>query len=191
MQRDAVIVKKFYRDLTDDENRYLGEILMTMRDADVEIPSHVLKRMIDRNILPRGYIQFDEGDEVVNRAALAGFPGHQDAVLTFDKGVIYEISNEGLGRGSNPFRIVLAHEFSDGSTYFVKIAPSWDPEEVRLLDVWKRKGKVPIYPPKHSVHLFVTDWDVVESLEEFFYAFKEQEVPAENQVEQVPYADVS
>lgn len=167
--RDSMLVKKFYRDFSDDDNKYLDDLLNSMRDSAIEVPSHVISRMITRKIIEEDFVEFDGDLNILNVSSLSALPGYQDTTLTFDRGIIYEISNEGIGRTTNPFRLVVAREHVDGNTYFVKVAPSWEPEVVKILDVWRRKGKIPIYPPQHSVNQFTSDWDVAESLEEFFY----------------------
>jgi hypothetical protein len=171
--QNGPVVKKFYRDLNDEENAYIQRLLAGMRTAPIVFPSHVIQRMISRGIIERSLIQFDDEGEILNYRTLNAIPGYQNALKAFDDGHIYEISNEGLGKTKNPFRIVLSKELGDGFTYFVKITPLSDKEiedhEVRILDVWRKIGKTPIYPPKHSIDQFTVDWDIMETFDAFFY----------------------
>lgn len=166
---DDLIMKKFYRDLSDEENDFLVEIVDKMRSNPIDVPPHVVARMIERELLPSN-LSIIDGDDV-NMHILTALPQYQEMVLALDDGRIYEVSNEAIGKDlNNPFRLVLAREAEDGNTYFVKIAPRKEATITRILDVWKRKGKIPIYPPIHALRYFVGEggWDVIETLEEYF-----------------------
>lgn len=168
MSHHSSIVKKFYRDFSEEEWEFLEKVMEGMRDVPLEFPAYVVQRMIDRDILDARYISVSN-DEIENEDQLMAMPGYQDVVLTFDKGAVYEVSNEGVGKPGNPFRLVIAREDSSGNTYFVKVAPMAEPDSVKVLDVWRRRGKIPIYPPQHSINLFVADWDLVETIDEYLF----------------------
>jgi len=156
---NSFIVKKFYRDILESERDYLNNILDDMREADVEVPDHVVERMVQRGII--------DGSVDITNLNKSAIPGVADAILTLDEGIVYEVSNEAIGRTRNPFRIVVAKEFDDGFTMFIKIVPAKSPELVKILDVWKRPGKLPLYPPAHSLRYFKADWDIEEALEAY------------------------
>lgn len=166
---DSVIRKKFYRDLSSEEIEFLTDVIDEMRRCPIDIPAHVLERMIQREIIPYNINIMDGDGSSPNVKILSAIPGYQEAVLALDKGSIYEVSNEAIESSRNPFRIVLSRESGDGYTYFVKIAPVPNPAVVRILDVWRRRGKTPIYPPLHALKHFVRqeDWDIEEAIGAF------------------------
>lgn len=136
------VVKKFYRDLSSEEEDYIENVLTEMSDKELYVVEGVREKIDDAVVW-------------------------DDIIETLDDGVPYEISNEGVGRSENPFRIVLAKEFSSNEpfTVFVKIVPDASGGSEVVLDFWKRRGSIPIYPPPHSVHQFVRDWDIISDLE--------------------------
>lgn len=144
MSEDRV-VKKFYRDLTEDEEEYIEDILAEMQDKDIHVPNYLREKMT--------------GDSVV----------WDDLIKVLDEGVPYEISNEGVIQGkSNPYRIVVAKEFDlpdEQLTVFVKIIPDRNGEKEVVLDVWKKHGPLPAWPPPRTIHQFVHDWDIIPDLE--------------------------
>lgn len=175
------VVKKFYRDFTDEEQEFLKDIT-DFRDEEVIIPTYVVERMVERRILPTGLpIYGDNGDVDEEKLYyLNTHPSYLEVVKTLIEGKPYEISNEGFGKSSNPFRLVLGRESEDGATYFVKIAPSLDGDSyIRILDVWKRKGKTPLYPPPHDLNKFVFDWDFIDAMQSFFEERQESSNPVE------------
>lgn len=140
------VVKKFYRDLSSEEEEYIENVLAEMQDKELYVAESARSKIDDSVIW-------------------------DDIMETLDEGVPYEISNEGVGRTDNPFRIVLAKEFSndDPFTVFVKVVPDMNGRNEVVLDFWKRRGSMPIYPPPHSVHQFVQDWDIITDLESAQY----------------------
>lgn len=157
---NSFVVKKFYRDIEDEELDYLEETLDNMRDAEIDIPDHVIDRMISREIISPLNMEISED-------SFSAIPGVQDVIATLDDGIVYEVSNEAIGKSRNPFRIVLAREFESGYTMFVKIAPARNVDTLKVLDVWRRKGKIPLYPPQHSIRQFKSDWNVKEAIEAY------------------------
>lgn len=176
------IVKKFYRDFSDEEKNFFNEIIHDIGEMQIEVPDYVVERMIDRRILPEDLPIYDENDKVDESKIyfLNTIPQYLEVMRTLLEGAAYEVSNEGLNKSNNPFRLVIAREAEDGSTYFVKIAPTLDDDEFcKVLDVWKRRGKIPLYPPSHALNQFVADWDVIDAMESFF---EEKHVPAPRNV---------
>lgn len=156
-----LLIKKFYKDFTDSETGYLNELIDELSSLEVEIPPHVLHRMIERGILQDG-APLVVGDN--NTISIAGI---HDVVRALEEGAVYEFSNEGIGHTYNPYRLVVAQE-QDGFTMFVKVAPSKVATTAKILDVWRRHGPIPTYPPIKAIDQFRRDWEFIPELEAYF-----------------------
>lgn len=147
MPQDRV-VRKFYLDLTQDEESYIEEVLADMQEKDLSVSPN-LKRKIYQN------------DMVWD-----------DLIKILDEGVPYEVSNEALPYDpDHPYRVVVAKEFNatidEQFTVFVKIILDPNGEKEVVLDVWKKHGPIPETPPPRSFHEFVNKWDIIPDFESF------------------------
>jgi hypothetical protein len=170
--QESLWVKKFYRDFSEEESVYLEDILDYMCGIEIEIPSHVIQRMVERDIMiPSAPLLIDENNKIVT-------PGISDVLRALETGFVYEISNEGSGHTMNPYRMVVAME-DEGITLFIKVAPSKSAETAKVLDVWKRHGPIPSYPPIRTIEQFNPDWDFVSEMESFFKQDNHQDALAD------------
>jgi hypothetical protein len=156
-----VWTKKFYRDFNAKEEDFLTDLLDDMRQLEIEIPSHVISRMIQRGVMSEDApLTIGDNDEIY-------VPGAKEVADSLDNGIVYEVSNEGIGRTHNPFRVVVAYEF-EGHTLFVKIVPNKTSEILKVLDVWKKSGPLPSYPPPKAISQFNPNWDFLSEMERIF-----------------------
>lgn len=154
---ETIILKKFYRDFTDEEIAYIESVLSDMRKLDLDIPGYVIDRMLSRHII-------DPGEVMI----LLSLPVYKEIEAAAYEGAVYEFSNEAAGKSDNPFRVVVAREGDDGYTYFVKLVPSETTPTLEVLDVWRKRGPIPEYPPQHAANHFSKQWDIIESMEMYF-----------------------
>ena len=159
---DLAIIKKFYRDFDSAEMDALSELLGKLRKKYLEPPGYIIERMIDRGLIPKEETEKlfgDKGQLVAENLYLvvdALKPVHE----TFMTGIVFEVSNEGAKNSpTNPYRLVLAKEIND-KVYFIKVSANPPGNKVRLLDIWTKKGKMPLSPPAHSVMQLNRHWNL-------------------------------
>jgi len=163
VKQHHTIKKKFYRDFTEREIDMLDELQDYMAKCYVFVPPFVIKKMIERGILPNDLDVIDENMEFVkeNIGRLNDVPEYRHVVNTVSEGIPYEFSNEGVSNPISPYRLVFASEY-DGHTYFVKVSVPPARRGVRIIDVWRKKGEVPISPPREQRNIFAqgVNWDI-------------------------------
>ena len=167
-EQNLPVLKKFYRDMKPEELSAVEDCMRRLRGMYPDYPPHVMKRMVDRGILPNdeaNKIFDDEGNLIPERMALyiENLSPVSDAFAT---GMVFEVSNEGAANPANPYRIVLAKEVGE-YVYFVKVSsnpPSGD--TIRILDVWRKMGKIPLSPPSHAIPQMTTTWNLLDAFKE-------------------------
>lgn len=159
------IMKKFYRDFTERETELIDALQDVMADCYVFIPPFVVQRMVDRGILklPDGLELIDENGEFVkqNVYALNDIPEYKFVESVVSSGFAYEFSNEGIHNPVGPYRVVWVDEY-DGFTYFVKTSVPPMRNSVRVVDVWRKSGPIPLSPLASQRNIFArgAKWDI-------------------------------
>ncbi len=163
-----VIKKKFYRDFTEKEADLLDELQVIVSHSYPFVPPYVVKRMIERGIIADDIDLFDENGDFIydNYPILNDDPGYQNVINTLSEGIAYEFSNEGRLNPILPYRVVWAAEMDDGYVYFVKTSVPPMRGGVRVVDVWRKSGSIPVAPPRRYRQVFAagTHWDIGPAL---------------------------
>lgn len=160
--KEHTLKKKFYRDFTEKEIDLLEELQDIMARCYIFIPPFVVRRMIDRGIIPDVGV-LDNEEEFVrdNLYLLNDLPEYKFISNILNEGIPYEFSNEGVSNPISPYRIVWAGEFM-GFTYFVKFSVPPARGGVRVVDVWRKQGGIPFSPLREQRQLFAkgVNWDI-------------------------------
>lgn len=161
------IKKKFFRTFTSPEQKLIDELVDVMQDCYVQVPPFVIRRMIDRGIIPANLELLDEEGNLIkhNLHRLGENPAYQTVENAMYEGLAFEFNNEGANNPYSPYRMVWAAE-EGGYTYFVKVSIPPKNGTVRIIDVWRKRGATPFYPIPAQKELFVrgAHWDIEKPL---------------------------
>lgn len=161
------IKKKFYRDFTEDETFLIDDLQEAMGRCYIFVPPFVVSKMIARKMLPSNLeILDDEGNFIRdNMYILNDQPAYKAVIETVHCGVPYEFNNEGISNPISPYRVVWAGEY-DGFTYFVKTSVPPVRGGVRVVDVWRKLGGIPLSPLVEQREIFAkgAEWDISDIL---------------------------
>jgi hypothetical protein len=157
------VTKKFYRNFVEAELVLLDSLQDIMENCYMQIPPYILKRMVERGILPDELELLDETGfiEKENLYLLNESKEYHAVENAILNGIAFEFSNEGVKNPHSPYRVVWAIE-NEGFSYFVKTAVPPLEGVVRVVDVWRKKGFIPFYPLMHQADLFKRgeEWDI-------------------------------
>jgi hypothetical protein len=167
------IQKKFFRTYTSIENEIIGELRDVINQCKVHTPPFVVKRMWEREILDQDIDIFDEIGDVDKSKMGVLNDIHEYNILdkAIKEGVPFEFNNEGQTNPFSPYRMVWALE-DDGFTYFVKTSLPPKRGTIRVIDVWRKLGTIPIYPLPQQKEVFIKGavWDIQDILDEILTA---------------------
>lgn len=143
--------KKFYRDFSESELVLFDELQDYMADCYVFIPAYVIDRMIHRDIIPGDIKVLDQQGRFIKESIhkLNDVPEYVFVSSILEVGVPYEFSNEGKSNPISPYRVVWCAKNGD-YTYFVKTPVPPARGSVRIIDVWRKVGDIPLSPPREQ-----------------------------------------
>jgi len=160
--------KKFYRDFSETDLGIIADLQDYMKDCYIQFPPFVLKKMIDREILPNSIKLFDADDRIVkeNLIHLNRIPEYNFIKNLVQIATPFEFSNEGIMNPYSPYRIVWVATTAE-YTYFVKTALPPHDNIVRVIDVWRKQGGVPIHPLASQKDAFSRgeEWSIYDIIE--------------------------
>lgn len=165
----ANLKKKFYRDFSETDLAVISDLQDDMKDCYIQFPPFVLKRMVERGIIPSSIELFnnDEGIIKSNLQKLNSVKEYSFVKNALCLAIPFEFSNEGIMNPYSPYRMVWVAEY-DGNTYFIKTALPPHNGMVRVIDVWRKQGSVPIHPLAAQRELFVRgeEWSIYDIIDE-------------------------
>lgn len=180
------IRKKFYRTFNKSEVALIDELNDVMEQCFLQIPPFVLRRMIDRGLIPDNLHLLDEDDNLDKSKLhlLNDLDEYRVIEDTIFEGMAFEFSNEGITNPFSPYRIVWTME-DKGFAYFVKTAIPPKHGAVRVLDVWRKHGAIPFYPLPAQKELFVrgVDWNLVPIFKQLIHEAKTDLLSADHEDE--------
>jgi hypothetical protein len=155
--------KKFYRDFDKFEKEAIEELTETLKSGYIHIPPHVIEIMAGRDIITREDVfSLNKSFLVVEKLhKLNSQPGYKNVETTVREGMPFEFSNEGVMNKNSPYRLVLTKQFGD-QTLFVKVSVPPLNNRIKVLDVWQKKGEIPLHPYRPQIKFFERgrEWEI-------------------------------
>jgi len=157
--------KNFYRDFSQTDVDIIADLQDVMKGLYIQIPPFVIKKMMERGLIPEELPIFDDQENIVkdNLNMLNDIPEYVFVRNILNVAMPFEFSNEGVANPFSPYRMVWAAELAD-YTYFVKTSLPPKDGIVRVIDVWRKQGSIPLHPLASQNQYFERgeDWDVYD-----------------------------
>lgn len=170
--------KKFYRDFSETDLAIISDLQNHMKDSYIQFPPFVLKRMVERGIIPKDIELFDSDGGILkeNLQKINSIKEYSFVKSLIQIAMPFEFSNEGVMNPYSPYRMVWAGEFN-GDTYFLKTALPPQKNIVRVIDVWKKQGNIPIHPLASQREFFTRgeEWSIYDLIDDMVFRIEEEE----------------